>query len=124
LDWRTGKIKAMGHRSARWAWSKVSRIHGVPGGDAVACAGEISSYMYRFYAPSDRFYERCVGLAWCSICREYSSAMVFVPRNEHLRDLLANLPRHERERLAHSEVKLLDYLDRLVRRGIWPTRQP
>lgn len=74
------------------------------------------------YAPSDRFYERCVGLVWCSTCREYSSPMVFVPRNEHLRDLLADLPMPGRERLARSEVKLLDYLERLVRRGIWPTR--
>ncbi|PYC72984.1 hypothetical protein C7C45_07745 [Micromonospora arborensis] len=114
----------MGHRSARWAWSKVSTIHGVRGGDAVGCAGEISSYRYRLYAPSDKFYERCVGLAWCSNCREYSGAMVFVPRNERLRDLLADLPTAERERLARSEVKLLDYLDRLARQGIWPPRQP
>ncbi|MGK5440830.1 hypothetical protein ACSNN7_03230 [Micromonospora sp. URMC 105] len=76
------------------------------------------------YAPSDSFYERRVGVAWCSICREYSAAMVFVPRNEHLPDLLADLSMPERDRLARSEVKLLDHLDRLVRRGIWPARQP
>lgn len=112
----------MGHRSARWAWSKVSTIHGVHDGDAVACSGEIYSYRYRFYAPSDSFYERCIDLAWCSICREYSGSMVLVPRNERLPDLLADLPTPEPERLAHSEVKLLDYLDHLVRRGSWPTR--
>ncbi|WP_433345474.1 hypothetical protein [Micromonospora sp. CA-111912] len=50
--------------------------------------------------------------------------MVFVPRNERLPDLLADLPTPERERLVRSEVKLLDYLDRLVRRGSWPTRKP
>lgn len=114
----------MGNRSTRWAWSKVSTVHGVRGGDAVACAGEILSYRYRFYAPSDRFYERCVGLTWCSTCREYSGAMVIVPRNEDLWDPLADLPTPERERLVRSEVKLLDNLDRLVRRGIRPTRQP
>lgn len=46
------------------------------------------------------------------VCREYSSAMVSVPRGEHLADLLAGLPELERERLARSEVKL----DRLARR--------
>ncbi|MFI6263201.1 hypothetical protein [Micromonospora sp. NPDC051006] len=50
--------------------------------------------------------------------------MVFVPRNERLSDLLADLPTPERERLARSEVKLLDHLDRLVRRGTCPTGQP
>lgn len=48
--------------------------------------------------------------------------MVYVPSREALWDALANLPVHERERLAGSTVKLLDYLDRLVRRGEWPTR--
>jgi hypothetical protein len=38
-------------------------------------------------------------------------------------DQLADLPKPERERVARSELKLLDYLDRLVRRGSWPTRQ-
>ncbi|MGW3892327.1 hypothetical protein ACWD69_26905 [Micromonospora chokoriensis] len=50
--------------------------------------------------------------------------MVIVPRNEDLWDPLADLPTPERERLVRSEVKLLDNLDRLVRRGIRPTRQP
>jgi hypothetical protein len=49
--------------------------------------------------------------------------MVSVPRGEHLVDLLAGLPELERERLARSEVKLLDYLDRLARRGLWPNDQ-
>jgi len=74
----------------------------------------------RYYEPSDSSYERCVGLAWCSACSEYSGAMVYVPRGEQLTDVLADLPGPERERLARSEVKLLDYLDRLARRGAWP----
>jgi hypothetical protein len=86
----------------------------------VACDGDTYAYSYRLYAPSDSSYERCVGLAWCSMCREYSGAMVYVPPSENLPDLLADLPTPERERLPRSEVKLLDYLDRLVRRGIWP----
>lgn len=81
-------------------------------------------YRYRVYPPSDGSFERCIGLAWCSTCREYSGAMVSVPRGEHLPDLLAGLPESERERLARSEVKLLNYLDRLVRRGMWPNQQP
>jgi hypothetical protein len=88
------------------------------------CDGAIYSYQYRFYPPSDSSYERCIGLTWCSVCREYSGAMVFVPRSELLPDLLADLPAPERERLERSEVKLLDYLDRLVRRGTRPKRQP
>jgi hypothetical protein len=63
------------------------------------------------------------GLAWCSTCCAYAGAMVFVPRREHLLDLLADLPASERERLMRSDVKLLDYLDRLVRRGKWSNHQ-
>ncbi|MEV7227203.1 hypothetical protein AB0M79_09290 [Polymorphospora sp. NPDC051019] len=115
----------MGRRTADWTWSKVDTIHrGDDTTDAVACDGQIHSYRYRFYAPSDSLHERCVGLAWCSMCRECSGAMVFVPRGETLPDPLADLPAPERERLTRSEVRLLDHLDRLVRRGTWPTRQP
>jgi hypothetical protein len=46
--------------------------------------------------------------------------MVYVPRGEHLTDVLADLPAVQRDQLARSEVKLLDYLDRLARRGAWP----
>ncbi|GAB7037095.1 hypothetical protein JCM9533A_09420 [Catenuloplanes niger JCM 9533] len=111
-------------RDTRWTWSKVSEIHGTRPPRGAACHGEIYSYRYRLYPPSDRFYERCVGLAWCSVCREYSGAMVHVPRTEHLGDLLADLSAPERERLARSEVTLLDYLDRLARRGEWPPSAP
>jgi hypothetical protein len=50
--------------------------------------------------------------------------MVFVPRGEHLPDPLVGLLESERERLTRSEVKLLNYLDRLARRGMWPNHQP
>jgi hypothetical protein len=111
-----GKIVSMKGRAAGWMWTKVSPLHG--GG---VCDGQTRSYAYRHYAPSDSNYERCIALAWCSTCREYSGAMVYVPRGEHLTDALANLPTHERERLARSEVKLLDYLDRLARHGALPS---
>lgn len=87
-----------------------------------ACDGEVRSYRFRRYAPSDSSYERCIGLAWCSTCREYSGAMVYVPRDEHLTDALADLPVVDRKRLARSELKLLDYLDHLARRVAWPPR--
>jgi hypothetical protein len=99
-------------------------IHEIHSPRGAVCEGEIRSYRYRYYPPSDRFYERCIGLAWCSSCREYSGAMVRVPRAEQIPDLLAGLPTPERERLQHSEVKLLDYLDRLARRGAWPASRP
>jgi hypothetical protein len=114
----------MKRRLARWTWSKVNTIHRAHDGHAAACTGTIYTYRHRFYAPSHDLYVRCVGLAWCSICREYSGAMVSAPRDEHLPDVLADLPVAERERVAGSEVRLLDYLDRLVRRGVWPIRQP
>jgi hypothetical protein len=114
------KDRVMGGRAARWRWSKVTTIHETRRGYGGACKGEIRPYRYLCYAPSDSSYERCIGLAWCSTCREYSGAMVFVPRGEHLTNLLADLPAPERERLARSEVKLVDYLDRLARRGAWP----
>jgi hypothetical protein len=111
----------MGRRAAGWAWSKVSTIHErVPAYGGV-CEGEIRWYTYRYHAPSNSSYARCIGLAWCSTCREYSGAMVHVPRDQHLIDLLADLPALERQRLTRSEVKLLDHLDRLARRGAWPT---
>jgi hypothetical protein len=46
--------------------------------------------------------------------------MVYVPRSERLTNLLADQPKTEQERLTRSEVRLLDYLDRLARRGAWP----
>ena len=113
----------MRRRAAGWTWSRVSTIHESVPAHGRACAGEIRSYRYRYCAPSESSYERCIGLAWCLTCREYSGAMVYVPRGEHLTDLLADLPAAERQRLARSEVKLLDYLDRLARRGDWPPSQ-
>lgn len=56
-------------------------------------------------------FERCVGLAWCSGCRIYCGAMVHVPRTRVLVDALASLPADERDRLLHSEAKLVRYLE-------------
>jgi hypothetical protein len=112
----------MGESAARWRWSKVSMIHrSVPGAPQTSpCTGEILSYSYRYYEPESGSYERCVALSWCSVCHSYTGAMVYIRRDRTLWDALAELPDHERERLSNSEVKLLDYLDRLLRRGRWP----
>jgi hypothetical protein len=101
----------------RWTWWKVSSIHQSSGS---TCTGRIYSYRYRYYGPADSSYERCVGLAWCTLCREYSGAMVHVPRQVELWDALAALPEAERERLSRSEWRLIEHLDRLARRGAWP----
>jgi hypothetical protein len=114
--------QTMGRRASRWIWSKVSTVHAARPAHGNACNREIRSYRSRHYAPSDWSYERCIGLAWCSTCRGYSAAMVYVPRDEHLTDALAALPEVDRQRLARSETALLDYLDHLVRRGAWPPR--
>ncbi|MFD8543095.1 hypothetical protein [Streptomyces sp. NPDC059649] len=56
-------------------------------------------------------FERCIGLAWCSVCRVYIGSMVHVPRKRALVDALASLPRDERERLERSETSLIAFLD-------------
>lgn len=109
-------------RGPGWQWTKVSVIH-PPGADSPAgkqCTGDIHSYVYRHYRPESASYHRCIGLSWCTGCRAYTGTMVHVPRDRALVDALAGLPPHDRERLHRSEVRLLDYLDRLVRRGTWP----
>ncbi|WP_460342891.1 hypothetical protein [Actinoallomurus acanthiterrae] len=72
----------------------------------------VRSYRYRYYPPESEFYERCIGLSWCSGCHVYTGTMVHVPRRETLTDALASLPVEERDRLRHSEVRLIEYLDR------------
>lgn len=114
----------MGNRSGRWAWSKVGTVHTAGDGESASCTGEVYSYAYRCYPPSDSSYERCIGLAWCSTCREYTGGVVHVARDESLPDALVDLPTAEREQLARSEVRLLDYLDRLVRHGLRPRLRP
>ncbi|AZM92802.1 hypothetical protein D1J60_00165 [Streptomyces sp. W1SF4] len=61
-------------------------------------------------------FERCVGLAWCSGCRIYSSALGHVSRTRVLVDALGSLPEDESVRLRRSEAKLVDCLDRQGRR--------
>ncbi|GIF22433.1 hypothetical protein Ate02nite_51630 [Paractinoplanes tereljensis] len=115
------QVGAVGRRAAGWTWTKVSVVHGAQVEDRVPCNGDLRSYRYRIYASTDRAYTRCIGLTWCSACREYSGTMVYVARGVNLMNRLAGLPALEREKLLRSEVKLLDYLDRLARRGSWPT---
>ncbi len=80
-----------------------------------ACGTPVRSYQYRFHPPESAMFERCVGLAWCSGCRIYSGNMVHVPRRRVLVDALASLPREQQERLARSESRLLEFLDRQAR---------
>jgi hypothetical protein len=109
-------------RGTEWVWTKASVIHPPDASKRVRrqCRGALYSYVYRYYPPDSPSYERCIGLAWCSTCRTYTGNMVFVPRDEVLLDALAGLASHERDTLSRSEVRLLDHLDRLVRRGTWP----
>ncbi|MCY0929565.1 hypothetical protein OTB20_25875 [Streptomyces sp. H27-H1] len=72
----------------------------------------VRSYQFRLHPPESSMFERCVGLAWCSGCRIYSGAMVYIPRTRALVDALGSLPPDERVRLRRSEVKLVDHLDR------------
>lgn len=97
----------------RWGWRKVGTVHGGGGG----CTGEVRVYRYRLYPPGDVRYERCVGLTWCSTCREYRGDQASVAGNVELHDVRERLAPAERERIGESEVRLLDFLDRLARRG-------
>lgn len=75
------------------------------------------SYQYRFYPPESSMFERCVGFAWCSACRIYSGNMVHIPRKRVLVDALVSLPAERRERLLHSETRMIEFLDRWFRGG-------
>jgi hypothetical protein len=77
-----------------------------------ACGTAIGGYRYRFHPVGSPFFERCVGLAWCSGCRIYTATMVHVPRDEVLVDALKDLPSDQQERLRKSELKLVGYLAR------------
>ncbi|MFB6820174.1 hypothetical protein ACFCXA_01105 [Streptomyces virginiae] len=43
--------------------------------------------------------------------------MVYVPRGRVLVDALASLPHEQRERIARSETRLIEFLDRRSREG-------
>ncbi|MFF9623589.1 hypothetical protein [Streptomyces griseosporeus] len=77
-----------------------------------ACRSAVRSYTYRMYPPDSPFFERCVGLAWCAECRVYGGSVVHVPRSRVLDDALAGLPDARRERIARSEGRLVQFLDR------------
>ncbi|MFD5411484.1 hypothetical protein [Streptomyces nojiriensis] len=90
----------------------------MPDGDrrvCAACRTPVRSYQYRFYPPESALFERCIGFAWCSGCRIYAGNMVHVPRKRVLVDALASLPREQRERIARSETRLIEFLDRRLR---------
>ncbi|MFH8933785.1 hypothetical protein [Streptomyces griseosporeus] len=76
------------------------------------CRSAVRSYTHRLYAAGSRWFERCVGLTWCPGCRVYSGTMVHVPRERVLADALAGLPAAQRERIARSEARLVQFLDR------------
>ncbi|MFC3893342.1 hypothetical protein ACFOWZ_17855 [Lentzea rhizosphaerae] len=104
-----------------YQWRKVSSLHAEDAADGDKkgrCTGTIRSYAYRYYPPASTFYERCIGLAWCSDCRAWSSAMVHVPRDRVMDDPLAGLAPEERDRLHRKERELVRHLDRMVRRGL------
>ncbi|MEV6599231.1 hypothetical protein AB0M36_20605 [Actinoplanes sp. NPDC051346] len=107
-------------KPGRWAWKGVFAVHRRSEGALSSCTGRIYQYTYRLYAPEDSRYERCVGMSWCSVCREASENLVFVSRDTTLADALADLPASERERIGQNSRKIRECLDRLVRRGLWP----
>jgi hypothetical protein len=76
----------------------------------VTCGTTVGGYQYRLHPPESGMFERCVGLAWCSGCRVYTGAMVYVPRDEVLVDALAGLPAWQRDELSGSERKLVGFL--------------
>ena len=105
----------------RWRWTKVGALDTVPDGDRYACAAcrtPVRSYQHRCHPPESPLYERCVGLAWCPDCRTYTADLVHVPRQRTLTDALAALPEDRRERIARSETRLIDFLNREAR-GTW-----
>jgi hypothetical protein len=104
-------------RPRKWTWTKVSELHRADG--APPCGGSIHTYVYRHYPAESTSHERCIGLAWCSTCRDYSGNMVYVPRAEKLENPLAALGPDEQRDLHANERRLIDRLDRMVRRGDW-----
>lgn len=104
----------MASKRAPHRWRKVSTLDTIPQDGrrvCAACRTDVRSYQYRYYPAESSSYERCIGLSWCSTCRLYTGAMVYVPRDTVLPDRLASLPPEQREHLERSEARLIDYLD-------------
>lgn len=104
----------------RYRWTKVPVLHAATADSHAGtneCSGHIHTYVYRHYPRDSEFFHRCIALAWCSDCRSWSSALVHVPRDQHLHDPLASLAPEERDRLHGSEHQLVKNLDRLAQRG-------
>ncbi|GLW33110.1 hypothetical protein Areg01_60480 [Actinoplanes regularis] len=108
-----------GGQSGRWAWKGVFAVHHRSGDVPSSCTGRIYQYTYRLHAPEDSRYERCLGMSWCSLCREFSENVGFVSRDTVLWDALSGLEASERESLGRNSRRIREYVDRLVRRGLW-----
>jgi hypothetical protein len=76
-----------------------------------ACGTVVRGYQYRFYPAGSPFFERCVGVAWCTRCKAFDGSMVHVPRDVVLVDALAKLPLELQDQLRQSDRKLVQYLD-------------
>lgn len=100
---------------AKWNWVKVFELHRT--GSQPPCGGQIYSHTYRYHSLDSPSYERCISLTWCTACRDYTGTMVYVPRAHTLSNPIASLDPEAQKRLRASEVRLIGYLDRLVRRG-------
>nr|WP_296065032.1 hypothetical protein [uncultured Actinoplanes sp.] len=108
----------------RWAWKRaINAVHRRADGGVSSCGGRVHHLTYRLHPPGDRSYERCIGMSWCSVCREVSENVVSVSGDTVLPDPLAALPAAERERLGTNATRIREYLDRLARRGLWPPDQ-
>ncbi len=73
----------------KWNWTKVFELH--RGDDGPPCQGPIYSYVYRHYPAESTNSERCIGLAWCTTCRDYTATMVHVPGAQKLDNPFATL---------------------------------
>lgn len=104
----------------RWEWRGVSAVHRTDDGGTSSCTGRVYHYAYRIHGQEGSSYERCIGISWCSTCREHTAGLIFVPRDRDLWDALADLPPDRRETLYRSSKRLRDHLDRIARRGGWP----
>jgi hypothetical protein len=111
-------VTARRARPSQHCWVKVGTFETRQDGDrriCVTCGTVVRGYQYRVHPPESGFFERCLGLAWCSGCRVYAGTMVYVRRDEQLVDALAGLPTERRERLGRSELALVEFLDTWAR---------
>ncbi|GAA4202659.1 hypothetical protein [Actinocatenispora rupis] len=109
----------MGREPPKRHWRNVSELH--PPGST--CDGRVRTFVRRRNPPDSEFHERCIGFAWCALCREYVGTMVYVSRREVLDDPFADLDPEERRLLYASEQRLISRLDQLPERPPQRTRR-